>query len=203
MNRTSLIACAAIAASAGAASATLSGAATDEASFQSLLATQQTEDFNSLTPGDLPYNTPVSLGLLTGQADGTSGFPGDFALVDDLGNIELAMFIDNGGNIPSFTITFPSPVDAFGARYEAVNGPPALAVVVDGETVDIASLINADGYVGITSNSTFTSVTFIDTSTGGLEFFRMDDVTFGRRIPAPASAAMLGLAGLAATRRRR
>lgn len=203
MYRTSVIACAAIAASTGLASAAVTGTATDEATFQSFLASSQTEDFNGLSPGDLPYNTPVNLGLLTGQSNGTSSFDGDFALVDDLGNIELAMFIDNGGNIPSFTITFPSPVDAFGARYEAVNGPPALAVEVDGETVDIASLINADGYVGITSNTTFTSVTFIDTSTGGLEFFRMDDVTFGIRIPTPASAALLGLGGLAATRRRR
>ncbi|MEO0716454.1 MAG: hypothetical protein AAFY58_05635, partial [Planctomycetota bacterium] len=83
MNRTSLIACAAIAASAGAASATLSGAATDEASFQSLLASFQTEDFNGLAAGDLPYNTPVNLGLLSGQSNGTSSFGGDFRLVDD------------------------------------------------------------------------------------------------------------------------
>lgn len=66
MCRTSLIACAAIAASTGTASAVVTGTATDEASFQSLLATSQTEDFNGLAAGDLPYNTPVNLGLLTG-----------------------------------------------------------------------------------------------------------------------------------------
>lgn len=113
------------------------------------------------------------------------------------------MFIDGSGNIPSFTITFPSPIDAFGARYEAVNAPPALSAEIDGETVDISALINADGYVALFSNTTFTWVTFFHAVPSGLESFRMDDVTFGRRIPAPASAAMLGLAGVAATRRRR
>ena len=143
-----------------------------------------------------------------GGADALYGGTGDNSLFGNKGNDYLfgnagRDLIDGGSNIPSFTINFPSPVDAFGARYEAVNAPPALSAEIDGETVDISALINAQGYVGITSNTAFSSVTFFHANPNGLESFRMDDVTFGVRIPTPASAALLGLGGLAAARRRR
>jgi len=188
------------------ASAAVTASVTDQASVQAtLVGGGIVEDFDGFAEQDFPTPGTQAFNGFTVSADQASGFAGDFAIGAD-GQLEL--FLDpGGGNIQTFTFVFDNPVDTFGAQFGAANATPGSGLFFDfdnGESFELSS-DTAAGYTGgeyvsLVSSSTFSSFTV--TSNAGIDFFTLDNVVTGV-VPSPGSAALLGMAGLAATRRRR
>jgi len=186
------------------ASAAVTASVTDQASVQAtLVGGGVVEDFDGFAEQDFPAPSTQDFNGFTVSADQGSAFAGDFAIGAD-GDLEL--FLDDG-NIQTFTFVFDNPVDTFGTQFGLANATPGSGLFFDfdnGESIELSSDTAAgytgDEYVSLVSSSTFTS--FSVTSNAGIDFFTLDNVVTGV-VPSPGSAALLGMAGLAATRRRR
>ncbi len=171
---------------------------TDRTTFEAGLSNPLVIDFagvpdESFTAADAFAG--IDFGFFTVTSETLSGFDGDVSIVNE----QLGLFPDDAfGGTPSFTLTFDSPVTAFGADTFFINSD--LPVTVDGQTFGTATDIGlvGDGFIGFTSPTPFSSVTF------GPEFdsFRLDNLTFDV-VPEPTSLALLGLGGLTLLRRRR
>ncbi len=138
----------------------------------------------------------VDFGFFTVTASDVSSISGDLNVTNQILNI----FLDNN-NAPSYTLTFDSPVTAFGADYGVPNGISGDTIVtVDGMTNSISQIgLVSTGFLGITSANPFTEITF---GPGSFDNFSIDNLTFDL-VPEPSSAAIFGLVGLASLRRRR
>lgn len=185
------------------ASAGLTASVTDQASVQSGLAGGGVvEDFEGFATQDFPTPSTQAFNGFTASADQASGFAGDFAIGD--GQV-LELFADDG-NVQSFTFDFDSSINTFGVQFGAANPAPGSGLFFEldnGESIDLNSNTAAgytgNEYVALVSTSTFTSFTV--SSNAGLDFFTLDNVVTG--VPSPGSVAVIGMAGLAAARRRR
>ena len=179
----------------------------DESAFLSAAGDVMLEDFNDepLVPrmdggtidadGFTITSDAARIGLLPGttfgNADGTPFFDG-------------FVTTDPGETI---TFTFDAPVTSFGGTFTGPSSGAGVGLFVDGTRV-LSSLDfvtgSANSFLGFTSDTPFTSLTLDrsgDTATFG-EIFGLDNVFFGV-VPEPATAGLLGVAGLALLRRRR
>ncbi len=157
------------------------------------------------TVDDLSSYGVVSLTL--GSNGFFNGYSIDLAGTDD-GNTNVnsatnLAFTLNGG-LDSITFVFDQPVLGFGGVWLNTFVSNGLSVTIDGQTFNVEDTVAAPDFefVGYASDTPFTTATLTATNpSGGTEFAAISDVLFV--VPTPASAAMLGLGGLAMVRRRR
>ncbi len=149
---------------------------------------------------DVDYTAAVSAGPVdlnpalpaTATAVGSSTFSGDFAIDDEA----LDLFL-TGSDISAITLTFDSPLLAYGAETVAANPAPSIFVEIDGTTFNLVN-----GFQGFVSDTPFTEVTYLVATPAIVDFFTVDNIV-ATYVPEPASASVLGLVGLAMLRRRR
>lgn len=193
----------AVALASGSALATVTATLTDQASVEATLVAPIVEDFNDETPGNLDQTLPAAFNGFTVTANGASGFASDFSIGDDGGgNLFLNAFAETG-LIESFTFTFDAPIDTFAAQFTSPASADGIVLTFStGEVIDVASIAGVDGfgtnYISFVNDTLFTSVTLSST----FEAVQIDNVVTGV-IPAPGAVGLLGMAGLAAVRRRR
>ena len=197
------------------------------ANFQSNLIGVGTETFESYSGGVLSFpgagtaTLSGSSSLLT-QATGTNGF----GRYPHSGN----KFLETSST--NFNVSFGSAVGAFGFYGMDIgefSGDLWLRLTLVGggtSDIDVPNPAGRNGtpdgsalFFGLTATNAaeqFTAIQFFDKNTGSQDVFAFDDMTVGSlaqvctvncggNVPEPASLALLGLglAGLAASRRRR
>ena len=177
---------------------------TDSASFMSALEPgAYTNDFSDTfagPSGDLMYSGggfSYTVGTANALGPAISGLFNDPGLVstDNAGDGILVTFTSGnvtavGGNFWSTDINFQA-------------APATVTITLDDGTTEIFSSSSSIDFRGFTSVSTISSI-FIDTDDAAAPTWSaMDNLTVGTNIPAPGTAALLGLGGLVATRRRR
>ncbi|MEM8756567.1 MAG: hypothetical protein AAGF47_02150 [Planctomycetota bacterium] len=109
----------------------------------------------------------------------------------------------------ALVLTFSANTTAVGGEFlstdiDFINSDATVTVTLgDGTVEDLGAF---GGFVGFTNPAGISSITIdaLGTDSGGLPAFAAaSSLVVGAVIPAPASAALLGLGGLAAARRRR
>jgi hypothetical protein len=173
---------------------------TDRASWEAAISSPTlTEDFNSFpVPGaqvSLPLGT-TTVGIIDILVVGSGG--------------AIAVIYKFGGPVPggdgqdlvgqtarsgldTFSIIFPSPVNAFGAGFSDTCSGQHLTLNVAGSTVEFDNYLPSGsplfgdcyGFLGVVATEPFDSVTFGQEGSSGNEVFRMDNVSF-----APFSVAV-------------
>ncbi len=178
---------------------------TDEGSFLAGLDASYTNGFNDAVPGpsaDLNYSSGGFAYTVSASGPGTN------SLYNDTGLISTDSATD--GILVSFT---GAAVTAVGGNFWATDilvfptGTDVIITLSDGTSESFTSSGPSD-FRGFTSSIAISSI-FIDApdadpSFGPFYWATMDNLTVGTAtVPAPGAAALLGLAGLGATRRRR
>lgn len=184
----------------------------DAANFNAVLAgsIRYTEDFTGVTAGP---NGQLLFGPSNGLAFVASGYDST-RLFQDLRNIPGAVSsaATNNGVIFEFSLS-PSPVYAVGGNFWTGNaaGSPIssrLVVEVSGPAGSHTFNLNSasvNDYFGVVSDTplSFIAITAFPSGGGPAPFPYADNLTVAGIIPAPGAAALLGLGGLLAARRRR
>jgi len=188
---------------------------TDRSSWESAVASFTTEDFNSVPIGQLStgVNTVGSIEIeITGPPESNKIEPGSDSL-----NINGTTFFqgeaDTSGSDAGFpTLLFPSPITAFGGDWTETNTSGDLTMTFGGETLLFSDHFTGDGngFLGVTTTSSFSEVEFGIEAASSNEIFGLDDLSYTGEtgdftaLPTPAAApAGLAMLGLLALRRRR
>jgi hypothetical protein len=203
----------AIAAAAGTASAQIT-VFNDRASWEAALggAVPVVEDFNAVTPFVFSDGQTLDTDILQVTRDGSAnGGDGELAISDGstFGDIDGTNFLDGEtGAAPHERVDFGfsgQAVFAFGADFSSPFSGDGIALEVGDQLFNLDSISGFDtGFFGIVSASdTYTSISIVGTPAdiSFQELWQADNVSYA--VPAPGAAGLLGLAGLAATRRRR
>ena len=194
-----------------------------EADFLSNLVGVTTENFESLTPGDI-FPIDVTFGLDTATLTGTNTITNTGILNAPVAGrfaISGSQYLNVGtADAPSFTLSFSSPQAAFGFYGTDIGDfSGQLAIRLDGGTVISIAHTNPNGPNGsalfwgiIDTDMPFSTVEFVNVGGGDFDdAFGFDDFTIGRvdqvipsSVPAPATLALfaLGLVGLGWSRRK-
>ncbi len=158
------------------------------------------------TLDDLTSYGTVALGLgdntfFDGYTVTLTGSAGAAASINAASNLVFTL----GAELESITFTFDEQVNGFGATWLNSFVSNGLTVTINGESFNIEDSIfeaNFD-FVGFANGGPFSNATVTVTNPGqGTEFAAISEVYYSV-VPAPASAAGLGIAGLVALRRRR
>ena len=174
--------------------------------------TLSTEDFEDDTPGSYYGNgNSVDVGGFTLSSDHPSPAPRNTI---DAPPLQYAEFDINGSTVAnilyalgtSLTLTFDSPILAFGALFADLNNE-ALRTEIDVAGVTLVPAIAGIGEVrffGFVSDTAFSTITFRGVDNEG---YGMDEVVYGGSAPAiplPAGLPLLltGLLGFGILRRR-
>lgn len=215
--RSGIIVCA-ISAVAGSASAQLQ-VFTDRGAWEAALggAATFTEDFNGVAPqliGDETMAGSLDTGLITIGIDpnGTTATPTDLLIAPGsaFGNIDGTNFVDGftGANAgePSaiFNVDFNGlSAFAFGADFRSPGSGSGIKLVVGNDEASLLSIGGSQSFFGVIASSNFEGFKIERDGSSGVfgEVWSADNFTFA--VPAPASAALLGLGALAGVRRRR
>lgn len=110
-----------------------------------------------------------------------------------------------GGDLESITFEFDQPITGFGADWLNSFVSNGLTVAVNGQLFNVEDAVNEPSFefVGFAGGGAFNSPSITVTNPGGGTEFAAISNLYYAPVPAPASAALLGLGGLAAARRRR
>lgn len=110
-----------------------------------------------------------------------------------------------GADLESITFNFDQPITGFGADWLNSFVSNGLTVTVNGNAFNVEDTVNEPSFefVGVAGGGAFNGPSITVTNPGqGTEFAAISNLYYVP-VPAPASAALLGLGGLAAARRRR
>ncbi|MEL7472828.1 MAG: hypothetical protein AAGK04_05865 [Planctomycetota bacterium] len=111
-----------------------------------------------------------------------------------------------GGDLESITFTFDEPISGFGASWLNSFVTNGLTVTINGEALNVEDVIAEPDFdfIGFADSGgpLDGAVVTVTNPTGSTEFAAISEIHYAV-IPAPATAGLLGLAGLAAARRRR
>ncbi len=222
MKHKTLVSSSFVAAMAATGLATMAGAATtiygDQASFDANVLGSQvwSEDFEAYTPEFGFQNLPSPVAGLGDGSVSMSGTDGAVAVVK--GNYYFANITSTVMGVIEFrtaTLTFDNGVDSVGmemwgtSTFTASYFDEIQYTVYDmGGGVLSSGSIAGDGgagaYLGVVSDTLIGSIEFAGTQfDGALSSAIYADNVRGFVIPAPGAGALLGVAGLAACRRRR
>jgi len=211
--RIALLAGAAVATAATAAHATLTFSF-DEMAFAA--AATNSDDFSAyLTPGDGDLDLtggPTQLGdFIYTPIGSTDGF-GDLEIRDPgagdpAEDNSLFAFLDGSPDNFSFSITSASglPFNGFGANFTSAASFGGTTVSLDnGDSFNIGDQLAdpATGFLGWTSDTTFSTITFSVTNDSDFEGIFFETI-YADIVPTPGVLSIAGLAGVAAARRRR
>ncbi|MEL6498816.1 MAG: hypothetical protein AAFZ67_13930 [Planctomycetota bacterium] len=185
---------------------------TDRTAWEAAVGDFQTETFNDIDPFVFADQQTLDTGLLQiirdGSANGADGVL-EIELGGNFGDLDGTNFISGEtGASPHETvrITADLPFVAFGADWFSPFSGDGIALQAGDDVVLLDSIAGFDsGFVGIIATSgSFSELQIVGTvdDVSFQELWSADNFSFAT-IPAPASAALLGLGGLAAARRRR
>ncbi len=196
MNRLSVFA--ALAAGAVASTATAQSVFTDFAAWEAAaLNPVTTDDFSSYGVVNLNLGSNAFNGYsIVLEGTGTGG-----TAINGVSNLVFTV----GGELESITFAFDQPITGFGATWLNSFVTNGLTVTINGNAFNLEDTIAAPNFdfIGFAGGGFFNNPTITVTNpTGTTEFAAIRDLSYAV-VPAPASAGLLGLAGLAAARRRR
>ncbi len=187
---------------------------TDRASWEAALggAPAVVEDFNSTATGPIADGATLDTGLLQITRDGSAnGADGDLAITagGGFGDIDGTNYLDGETGIdPHERVDFGfngQSIFAFGADFTSPFSGDGIGIEVDGQIFLVDTIAGFDtGFFGLVSSSgNFGSVSIVGNPATDTfqELWQADNVSYA--VPAPGAAGLLGLAGLAAARRRR
>jgi hypothetical protein len=105
----------------------------------------------------------------------------------------------------SLEIILPQSVIAWGADFVSANSFNGIEFVINGTTIKIGDYLAApgDGFFGVVFTSTFSSIDVRGSGATPNEFYNMDNMLWGGKIPAPGAMTLAACAGLFVARRRR
>lgn len=177
---------------------------TDEASFLANITDSYANGFDDAVTGPI-----ASLSYDNGTYSYTVSASGDAAgtLYNDTGLVSTDSALD--GILVSFT---GAAVTAVGGNFWATDvavlptGTDIVITLSDG-TVESFTSTGASDFRGFTSDIAISSIFIdaldVDPDAGPYYWATMDNLVVGSAIPTPGSLALLGMGGLAASRRRR
>lgn len=160
-----------------------------------------TPDYSVFAPVDFVPGVSFDMG---GFFDvlATGGSTGDA----DLNNVPNFVFDFSPGGLSSVTFSFDTEITAFAGLWSNTFVQDGFAVTTgNGNTYDLGALgggAPSAAFIGIVEATAFDSVTFTTATPGGDDFVFFREFEFVS-VPAPASAALLGLGAIAGVRRRR
>ncbi len=179
---------------------------TDRSTWESAVGSFSTEDFNS--ESTLNFNLGAnSVGPFDFNIAGTQVFGGVRTGNED-DNIDGTTFVLGAETqVNSMTMHFSSPISAFFADFENVNGGSGLNITVDSTLFNLPAIFGGqDGSFGVTSTTPFSSIEFGSVNEHlGNEVFGIDNVSFQTSaVPVPAAVWLFGsgLIGLIGMRKK-
>lgn len=129
------------------------------------------------------------------------------------GSVSGGLWADQINQVNSTVWSFASPIYAWGGNFNLAGpggaGTGILLTLSNGAVLNVSQEIpnSTNGFWGFTYTGAFTEVRMSEgTQASGVETYNLDDMTFATStVPEPASMTLvgLGMAGLAAVRRRR
>lgn len=173
---------------------------TDRAAWEAAVSGSiTTEDFNGVSPFELPSNGTTAVGLLTIETTNS-----DLRQINDgtdSRNIDGSNFFKvrtDNDPVRSAAILFSSPVLAWAVDYNQFNDPTfvTFASIVEGSI----GPQNSSGFAGYVSDTAFSRVDLISTNPS-FAVIGLDNVSFVA-IPEPSAFVCMGLVSLVAGGRR-
>ncbi len=186
---------------------------TDRASWEGALggAIAITEDFNALSPQIIADGDTIDTGLVQITRDGSPNGGDGLLEIEpggNFGNLDGTTFLsgETGGEPHErVKVAFNGQdVFAFGADWFSPFSGDGIGIEVLGQLILLDSISGFDsGFVGVVSTDSFDSISIVGNpaTESFQELWSADNFSYA--VPAPGAAALFGLTGLSAARRRR